>query len=191
MAKPGGSRLDHGNLYTLTTLKLLVNQPGTQLLIGVFFVMRGLQKAMDAARKLAANGAVPFNKGNNMGAAMYCALNVAVVLFITVLWLSGIAELLALSPATQAYSAAYTLLTPPMVACEVGLLAYVYRGLWKSVLHNNHEPTWRENFRVFRTKVKTFHDYVDKRGVDLGEFVLLPLGATGLLTANFWIHLLS
>lgn len=183
--------MDHGNLYTLTTLKLLVNQPGTQLLIGVFFVMRGLQKAMDAARKLSANGTVPFNKSNNMGATMYCALNVAVVLFIAVLWLCGIAELLGLARATQDYASAYTLLTPPLVACEIGLLAYVYRGLWKSILNNGKNPSWLTNFREFREKVRTFHKYVDERGVDLAEFVLLPLGATGLLTANFWLYLWS
>ena len=183
--------MDHSNLYSIATLKLLADQPGVQLIIGVYFVMLGLQKALEASRKLGANGTVPFNKGNNMGATMFCALNVAVVLFVVVLWLCGIAELLSLTHATQPYSSAYTLLAPPLVACEIGLLAYVYRGLWKSIERNGNSPAWFTNFREFRGKVKTFHRYVDERGVNLAEFIFLPLGATGLLTINFWLYLLS
>ncbi len=141
--------------------------------------------------KLSTNGHVPFNRASNMGAAMFCALNVAVVLFIAVLWLSAVAELLSLAQTTQTYSTAYTLLLPPLVACEVGLLAFVYRGLWKSLERNGDGLTWRATFDQFRGKVSMFHGYVHKRGVDMTEFVFLPLGATGLLTMNFWLHLLK
>lgn len=90
-----------GNLYSIDTIQLLANLPGVQLLFGVYFLTRGVLKAVEAARKLSTNGHVPFNRASNMGAAMFCALNVAVVLFIAVLWLSAVAELLSLAQTTQ------------------------------------------------------------------------------------------
>lgn len=178
-----------GSLYSIDTLSFLLDLPATKLLVAVFFLMRGLVKAVEAVRKFNAEGKVPFNKGANIGASMFCALNVAVVLFLAVLWLSALAEILSLAAGTRHYASAYTPLVVLLAFVEIYLLYFIYRGLWTSLEKNGDGLSWRGTFARFREKMTTYHTYLNTRGMSITELVLLPLGAAGFVSATFWLQL--
>lgn len=178
-----------GSLYSIDTLSFLLGLPAIKLLIAVFFLMRGLVKAFEAVRKFQAEGKVPFNKAANIGASMFCALNVAVVLFLAVLWISALAEILSLSDGTRHYANAYTPLVVLLAVIEIYLLYFIYRGLWVSLERNGDGLSWRGTFGRFRAKVSAYHTYLNARGMNVSELVLLPLGAAGFVSASFWLQL--
>lgn len=181
---------DH--FYSWQTLQQVLNLPGFQLVLGVYFLMEGLRKAVEALQKFLENGEVPWNKKAKMSAAMYCALNVTIILFLCVTWLSALTEILSLSNSGIPYAKAYVILIPPLTLIELALLTFVYRGLWLSIIRNgNQESGWLQSFRAFRSEVATFHTYLVKRGVGAQELVMIPLGATSILSASFWMHLVT
>jgi hypothetical protein len=184
-----GDRLADGNLYSIDTVNLLLSLPATKVLIGATFLARGLVNAVQAVKMFNAEGPVPFNRASNMGAAMFCALNVAVFLFLGILWISAISEFLSLSDATLHYANAYVPLVLLLVVVEVSLLAFVYRGLWVSIEKNGNGLSWLGRIRQFHTKGAQYHKYVKKRGTKISELIFMPLGAAGFVSATFWLQL--
>lgn len=180
-----------GSFFSIDTVSLLVGLPATKALVGTAFFMRGLVKFADGVRKFHAEGPVPYNKASNMGAAMFCALNVAVALFLATLFVGAIAEFLSLTEATKPYADAYAPIIVAMALVEICLLAYVYRGLWGSIEKNGNGLRLVARLRQFREKGSAYHDYVSKRGMSIHELSLLPLGAAGFVTASFWLPLLQ